>query len=106
MRYMEEEYSESNLTVNNLIGRQFVRATFKLPQDVINLLAAIAAQLGIKKKSLFDQLLKNTAELEEIARKSPDCDFNETGKCQKNLRRQQKLSGIDQPDIAIVWYLT
>jgi hypothetical protein len=77
--------SERNLTVNDLIGRQSVRATFKLPQEVINLLTVIAAQLGIKKKSLFDQLLENTTALEEIAREIPDSEFHETGKCQKTF---------------------
>lgn len=58
------------LSVDDLIGRQSVRATFKLPQEVIDLLNVIAAQLGIKKKSLFDQLIENRSVLEEVAREA------------------------------------
>ncbi len=89
--------NEHNLTVNDLIGRQSVRATFKLPQEVINLLTVIAAQLGIKKKSLFDQLLENTAVLEEIAREIPGSDSGETGRRQKTfVISRNSLESINQ----------
>ena len=58
------------LTVDDLKGKQSVRATFRLPQQVIELLTLIAGQLGIKQKSLFDQLIEDSAVLvfkEEVA---------------------------------------
>ena len=70
---MSQENAQNNklrLSVDDLIGRQSVRATFKLPQEVIDLLDVIAGQLGIKKKSLFDQLVENRDVLEEVARES------------------------------------
>lgn len=62
--------SEMGLTVDDLLGRQSVRATFRLPQDVIDLLSVLAGQLGIKKKSLFDQLIDDVSVLEQIAREA------------------------------------
>ena len=60
------------LTVDDLTGKQSVRATFKLPQHVIDLLAVIAGQLGIKQKSLFDQLVENASIMEKVAREAID----------------------------------
>ena len=60
-----------SLTVADLTGKQSVRATFKLPQQVIDLLAVIAGQLGIKQKSLFDQLVENVSIMEKVAREAP-----------------------------------
>lgn len=73
------------LSVDDLIGRQSVRATFKLPEDVIDLLNVIAAQLGIKKKSLFDQLVENTGILDEVARKARNCTAAEDHRRQKTF---------------------
>jgi hypothetical protein len=58
------------LTVDDLTGKQSVRATFKLPQQTIDLLAVIAEQLGIKQKSLFDQLVENASILEQVAQET------------------------------------
>ncbi len=58
------------LTVDDLTGKQSVRATFKLPHQVIELLSVIAGQLGIKQKSLFDQLVENDALLGQVAREA------------------------------------
>lgn len=60
------------LSVDDLTGKQSVRATFKLPQQTIDLLAVIAGQLGIKQKSLFDQLVENVSLLEQVAREAHD----------------------------------
>ncbi len=58
---------ERNLTMEDLKGKQSVRATFRLPQQAIDLLAVIAGQLGIKQKSLFDQLIEDAAALNQVA---------------------------------------
>ncbi|MFO7496112.1 MAG: hypothetical protein R6X05_10835, partial [Desulfobacterales bacterium] len=41
---------------DDLRGRQSVRATFKLTESCINAIHIVAAHMGIKQKSLFDQL--------------------------------------------------
>ena len=56
------------LTADDLTGKQSVRATFKLPRQAIDLLTVIAGQLGIKQKSLFDQLVENDSVLEKVSR--------------------------------------
>jgi hypothetical protein len=55
------------LTADVLRGKQSVRATFKLPSEVIALLSVAANQLGLKQKSLFDQLVKDREVLEQAA---------------------------------------
>ena len=75
---------KSALTVDDLTGKQSVRATFKLPQQVIDLLAVIAGQLGIKQKSLFDQLVENASIMEKVAREALDY-FTEEERHQKTF---------------------
>jgi hypothetical protein len=53
--------------MDDLIGKQSVRATFRLSREAIDLLGVMAGRLGIKKKSLFDQLIENTSILQKIA---------------------------------------
>ena len=52
----------------DLKGRQSVRTTFKLSPRCIDALSLLAAQLGIKQKSLFDHLIDDTRTLKAIAR--------------------------------------
>jgi hypothetical protein len=56
-------------TFADLRGRQSVRATFKLTNDCIDAIGIVAAQLGIKQKSLFDHLFQDADTLSTIARK-------------------------------------
>ncbi len=46
------------LSLNSLRAKKSVRVTFKLAPEAIDLLAVMASQLGIKQKTLFDQLLE------------------------------------------------
>jgi hypothetical protein len=71
------ESRKLELTVGDLTGKQSVRATFKLPQQVIDLLVVIAGQLGIKQKSLFDQLVENASIMEKVAREAIDYSTEE-----------------------------
>jgi hypothetical protein len=57
----------TGLSADALRGRQSVRATFKLPSQVIELLSVAANQLGLKQKSLFDQLVEDRDVLERVA---------------------------------------
>ncbi len=45
------------LTSVSLKKKQSVRTTFRLPDEIINLLSIVASQLGLKQKSLIDQLV-------------------------------------------------
>jgi len=56
----------------SLRGRQSVRATFKLTERSIDALSILACQLGIKQKTLFDQVVDDSASLRMIAREFED----------------------------------
>jgi len=62
--------NNTEISFDDLKQRQSVRATFKLPQEVIDLLGLIARQLGIKQKSLLDQLIEDTSMLTRLAERS------------------------------------
>jgi len=57
----------SGLSADRLRGRQSVRATFRLPSEVIGLLSMAASQLGLKQKSLFNQLVEDREVLAQLA---------------------------------------
>ncbi len=46
------------LSIDTLRGKQSVRVTFNLAPEAIDLLSVMASQLGIKQKTLFDQLIE------------------------------------------------
>jgi hypothetical protein len=56
-----------HISAKGLQGRQSVRATFRLPEDIIQLLGVMARQLGIQQKSLFDQLMEDHQVLQQVA---------------------------------------
>lgn len=64
---MTRELSKLGLTADYLKGKQSVRATFKLPEQMIRLLSIAASQLGIKQKTLFDQLVEDRDILAQVA---------------------------------------
>jgi hypothetical protein len=68
-----------------LRGRQSVRATFRLPVQVIELLTVAASQLGVQQKSLFDQLLEDRAVLRGIARAKRGGDPTSRERHQKTM---------------------
>ena len=55
-----------------LRGRQSVRATFKLSERSIDALSILACQLGIKQKTLFDQVVDDSESLRRIAQEFED----------------------------------
>ncbi len=55
-----------------LRGRQSVRATFKLTERSIDALSILACQLGIKQKTLFDQVVDDSEALRVIAKEFED----------------------------------
>ena len=64
---LQEDVKKGDLSADILKGRQSVRATFKLPVQVIALLSVAASQLGLKQKSLFDQLVEDRDILAQLA---------------------------------------
>lgn len=77
---MEVISGDLDLSVEALKGRQSVRATFRLPERVIELLSIAAHQLGVKQKSLFDQLVEDRQVLDQLADEGRS---RESGKCEK-----------------------
>ena len=57
------------LTSAGLKKKQSVRATFRLSEEIINLLAVVAAQLGLKQKTLLDQLVEDKDLLKRLVEK-------------------------------------
>ncbi|MFH1152476.1 MAG: hypothetical protein V1793_01555 [Pseudomonadota bacterium] len=55
------------LTITSLKGRQSVRATFRLSVQAVEILSVAATQLGVKQKSLFDQLVEDRQVLGQVA---------------------------------------
>lgn len=75
----------SDNTLSNLRGRQSVRATFKLTDTCIEAIGIIAAQLGIKQKSLFDHLFSDTRTLSTIAQKVRNARLEAANRIQKTF---------------------
>ena len=59
---------QPEISFDDLRMKQSVRTTFKLPEEVINLLGIISGQLGIKQKSLLDQLTEDSRLLFKLAK--------------------------------------
>ncbi len=55
------------ISADELRGKQSVRATFRLPDEVIELLKTAAEHLGVKQKSLLDQLVEDRSVLSKVA---------------------------------------
>ncbi len=84
----------SGSTFDVLRGRQSVLATFKLTNDCIEAISIVAAQMGIKQKSLFDHLFQDTDTLSIIAQKYRNARLQTTNRIQKTyvLSRNSLLS--------------
>ena len=70
-----------------LRGRQSVRATFKLTERSIDALSILACQLGIKQKSLFDQLVDDSTALKLIAQ-----EFDSFGRSRQRVAKTYVIS--------------
>ena len=79
------EKSTLFISAQGLKGKQSVRATFRLPEDIINLLGIVASQLGIKQKSLFDQLVEDEEVLTEVAEQARDTVYGREARRQKTF---------------------
>jgi hypothetical protein len=70
-----------------LRGRQSVRATFKLTKRSIDALSILACQLGIKQKTLFDQVVDDSESLRVIAQ-----EFEDFGRARQRLAKTYVIS--------------
>jgi hypothetical protein len=88
---------ESKPTTLDLRGRQSVRATFRLSEACIDAISILAAQLGIKQKSVFDHLMEDIQVLKNIALKLEDTDFDRHERIQKTfVLSRRSLSFLDR----------
>ena len=69
----------------DLRGRQSVRATFRLSEDCIDAISILAAQLGIKQKSVFDHLMEDAQILKEMASELENTEFDRHERIQKTF---------------------
>jgi uncharacterized protein (UPF0147 family) len=60
------------LSAKQLKGKQSVRATFRLSDQMIELLKVAAAHLEVQQKSLIDELVQSRETLDQIASESQD----------------------------------
>ncbi len=78
-------HSISKSSMVALIGRQSVRATFRLSEECIDAISILAAQSGIKQKAVFDHLMEDVQTLKDTARALADADFNRNDSIQKSF---------------------
>ena len=69
----------------DLRGRQSVRATFRLSEDCIDAISILAAQLGIKQKSVFDHIMEDAQVLKHMARELRNIELNRDARIQKTF---------------------
>ncbi|MFW8601505.1 hypothetical protein ACOHYD_08485 [Desulfobacterota bacterium M19] len=89
-----KKHTPAVLSAETLKGRQSVRATFRLPDDIIALLGLAASQLNLKQKSIFDQLFEDEQALEKAAACAKGCQALKNGRRPKTfvLSRKSLLS--------------
>lgn len=96
-KYDDEKNSLAFITSSGLRGRQSVRATFKLSAGCIEAISIVAAQLGIKQKSLFDHLAQDSDSLNAIAREVQNARVAAENRVQKTyVISRQSLVLLDE----------
>jgi hypothetical protein len=109
----DKDILASQSTTLDLRGRQSVRATFRLSEACIDAISILAAQLGIKQKSVFDHLMEDAQLLKKAARQLQDAEFDRHERIQKTfVMSRRSLSFLDRisskhnaPRDALVEYL-
>lgn len=85
------------LSAERLQGKQSVRATFRLPEHIIKLLNVVAFQLGLKQKSLFDQLIEDQDIVKKIAERMPEQETQTA-----NKQRRPKTYVLNRRSLEII----
>ncbi len=84
-------------STSDLKGKQSVRATFRLTGGCIDAISIVAAQLGIKQKSLFDHLAEDIQSLESIALEIKNKKLKKQNRTQKTfVISKRSLSSLDE----------
>ena len=92
----ESKLKKANLSFDALKGMQSVRATFTLPKHTINLLSAVANQLGVKQKSIFDHLVEDRDMLDRIVDEAQNYQPQKKQRKQKTfVLSRNSLSALD-----------
>jgi hypothetical protein len=86
---------EFQLNAQQLRGKQSVRATFRLSDQMIDLLKVAATHLEVKQKSLIDELVQNRETLDRVASESQEV-------VQKTARRRQKTFVLSRNSLALL----
>jgi predicted transcriptional regulator len=95
-KQLDRRISESKPTALELRGRQSVRATFRLSEACIDAISIVSAQLGIKQKSVFDQLMEDAQALEHVAQELENTGFDRYQRIQKTfVISRRSLSFLD-----------
>jgi len=82
--------------IADLLGKKSVRATFRLHPSVVELMSILAAQLGLKQKSLFDYLMEDTDALHAAAESQPPDTTVKEQRIQKTfVVSQRSLTALD-----------
>lgn len=111
-KQMDTEFPLPNPSTMDLRGRQSVRATFRLSEACIDAISVLAAQLGIKQKSVFDHLMEDVQVLKDMARELANTELDRRERTQKTFvisRRSLSFldsisSAYDTPRDALVEY--
>jgi hypothetical protein len=74
----------------DLLGKQSVRATFKLSSRAIDAISIVSTHLGIKQKSLFDQLMDDSTSLGMIANEIHSNEIQLSNRIQKTYVLSRK----------------
>ena len=96
LKTSKKEFSLPQTSAADLMGKQSVRATFRLSVECINAISILSAQLGIKQKSLFDHLMEDADSLISIARETESVMLDKENRTQKTFVISKKsLSLLD-----------
>jgi hypothetical protein len=101
MKKNKRNQSDMGISISNpstmaLRGRQSVRATFRLSEGCIDAISILAAQLGIKQKSIFDHLMEDAQILKDMASELENSEFDRHERIQKTyVISRRSLSFLD-----------
>ena len=101
MKKDKRKQSDMGISISNpstmaLRGRQSVRATFRLSEGCIDAISILAAQLGIKQKSIFDHLMEDAQILKDMASELENSEFDRHERIQKTyVISRRSLSFLD-----------
>ncbi|MCG6931197.1 MAG: hypothetical protein LJE64_11640 [Desulfofustis sp.] len=83
------------ISAQRLRGKQSVRATFRLSEQMIDLLKVAAAHLEVQQKSLIDELVHNRRTLDRVAAESRNTE-------QQDQKRRQKTFVVSRNSLALL----